>query len=81
MCQKANTMKHFFVVLNHPPPLTKPLVLGVVKKTFFTESIYDLTRNTTFLTTSQVKDLGFTAPIQNKAYLVPIEIPRDWFIH
>jgi hypothetical protein len=81
MCQKANTMKQFFVLLNHPPPLQKPIVIGVVNKTFFTDSIYDVTRNTNFLTANQVKDLGFKVPPQNKSYLVPIEIPRDWFIH
>jgi hypothetical protein len=81
MCKKANTMKQFFVLLNHPPPLQKPIVLGVLNKTMFTDAMFDATRNTTYLTANQVKDLGFKVPFENKSYLVPIEIPRDWFIH
>lgn len=81
MCQKANTIKHFFVLLNHPSPLQKPLVMGVLNQTYFTKNLYDLQRNTTFLTAAQIKDLGFKVPQENKAYLLPIQIPRDWFIH
>jgi hypothetical protein len=81
MCQKTNTIKRFFVLLNHPPPLQKPLVLGVLKHTFDTETIFEQARNTTFLTESQIRKLGYQVPLENKAYLLPIDIPRDWFIH
>ncbi len=81
MCQKINTMKHFFVLLNHPAPLQKPLVMGVVKQTPLVSSIYETARNTIFLTAKQIKDLGYPIPTVHKAYLLPIEIPRDWFIH
>lgn len=81
MCQKQNTIKHFFVLLNQPITLQRAFPVGVVKKTAFTQSLYELSRNTTYLTENQIKDLGFQSPKALQAYLVPIEIPRDWFLH
>jgi hypothetical protein len=81
MCQKTNTTKRFFVILNHPSPLRRPLVLGVVKPNPFTTSLYETTRNTLFLTDKDVKDLGYQPPTVHQAYMLPIEIPRDWFLH
>jgi hypothetical protein len=80
MCQK-NTLKHFFVLLNHPTPLTKPLVMGVVKQSPIVTSIYETSRNSMFLTDKQIKDLGYQPPTVHQAYLLSIQIPRDWFIH
>lgn len=81
MCQKRNTLKQFFVLLNHPAPLQKPLVMGVLKQTPMSLSIYETSRNTVFLTEKQIMDLGHTPPTLHQAYLLPIEIPRDWFLH
>jgi hypothetical protein len=81
MCQKLNTMKRFFVVLNHPAPLQRPLVLGVVKQTHHTVQLYETSRNELFLTPKTVESLGIQPPKALKAYLVPIEIPKEWFIH
>lgn len=81
MCNKINTLKHFFVVLNHPAPLQKPLLMGVLKQSPIASSIYEVSRNTTFLTEKQIQELGFQAPKIHQVYLLPIEIPRDWFIH
>jgi hypothetical protein len=81
MCQKTNITKRFFVLLNHPPPLQRPLVLGVLKPTPLVSSIYETTRNTLFLTEKQIKDIGYQAPTVHQVYMVPIEIPRDWFLH
>lgn len=81
MCQKTNTIKHFFLLLNHPPPLQKPLVMGVLKQTPLSTSVYETSRNTIFLSEKQINELGYQPPKLNQAYLLPIEIPRDWFIH
>jgi len=81
MCQKTNTLKHFFVLLNHPVPLQKPLVMGILKQTPLTTSIFETSRNTVFLSETQLKELGFQPPTVHQAYLLPIQIPRDWFIH
>ena len=81
MCQKTNILKHFFVVLNQPVPLQKAIVLGVVKQTHFTKEMFELTRNSPFLTRENVQSLGIKPPPALKAYLVPIQINRDWFIH
>jgi hypothetical protein len=80
MCQK-NILKSFFVLLNHPPPLQKPLVLRVLRSTPQTLSLFEKSRNTLFLSPSDVKSLGIQPPSELKAYLVPIQIPRDWFLH
>jgi hypothetical protein len=81
MCQKTNSTKRFFVLLNHPAPLQRPLVLGVVKPTPLVSSIYETTRNTIFLNEKQIQELGYQAPNVNQAYMLPIDIPRDWFLH
>lgn len=81
MCQKQNTIKRFFVLLNHPSPLHKPLVLGVFKSTPIVSSLYEVTRNTVFLTDKQIEELGHKVPKVHQAYMLPIEIPRDWFLH
>ena len=81
MCQKTNTIKRFFVVLNHPFPLQRSIPLGVVKQNPYVQQLYEITRTSLFLTEPQLKELGFQAPKASQAYLVPIEIPRDWFLH
>ena len=81
MCQKTNVMKHFFVLLNHPAPLQKPLVLGVFRHTQHTNTLYENCRNSTFLNEKQIETLGVQSNKFQKAYLLPIQIPRDWFIH
>lgn len=81
MCQKTNITKSFFVLLNHPPPLRKPLVMGVLKQTPLTKNLYDVTRNTVFLSEKDIKELGYNPPKVHQAYLLPVEIPRDWFLH
>lgn len=80
MCQ-TNIMKHFFVILYHPPPLQRALVMGVVKKTPQTQQIFEETRNTLFLRKDDIQTLGLKLPVHRHSYLVPIQIPRDWFIH
>ncbi len=81
MCQKTNTMKSFFLLLHHPPPLQKPLVLRVLKSTPHTLTLYEKSRNTVFLSPSDIQSLGVEPPIHKNAYLIPFQIPRDWFIH
>lgn len=80
MCTKQNLLKHFFVVVNHPAPLRRPLVLGVVKQTPHTKSLFEKCRNTV-LSKQEVEDLGFKPPSVQNSYLLPIEVPRDWFLH
>jgi hypothetical protein len=81
MCQKTKTFKHFFVLLNHPLPLQKPLVMGVLKQSPLVTSIYETSRNSVFLSDAQIKELGYTIPTVHQSYLLPIQIPRDWFIY
>ncbi len=75
------TTKHFFVVLTHPFPLQKALVLGVVKATPQAQALFEGSRNSVFLTPPQLQSLGLPQPQFKETYMVPIAIPRDWFIH
>jgi len=81
MCQKTNILKHFFVVLHHPFPLQKALVVSVIKESPQSKALFEATRNTTYLTAQQIQSLGIQPPQTPETYLVPIQIPRDWFIH
>ena len=81
MCQKTKLTKHFFVLLNQPFPLQRAIPIGVVKNTPSTQYLYEVSKNNIFLTEKQIKDLGFQPPKAPQTYLVPIEIPRDWFLH
>lgn len=81
MCQKPNTLKHFFVLLNHPKPLQKSLVLGVMKQTPLSKELFEQSRNQIFLQPNQIQSLGFKPPKECQAYLVPIQIPKDWLLH
>lgn len=80
MCQKQ-ILKKFFILVNHPTPLQKPYVLGIVKPTAFSNSLFEKTRNTVFLEKKEVESLGFQPPKALQAYLLSIQIPRDWFLH
>ena len=81
MCNKSKITKHFFVLVNHPFPLQKPYVMGVVKPTILTTQLFERTRNSVFLDKKEVESLGYKAPSSLSAYLLPIEIPKDWFLH
>lgn len=74
-------MKRFFVLLNHPNPLHKPYVLRVLQSTPVAERLFETSRNTIFLTKQEVESLGVTPPSSLEAYLLQLQIPRDWFIH
>lgn len=81
MCNKSHMTKRFFVLLNHPFPLQKALVLGVVKDTPQSQHIFEATRNPIYLTPHQIKCLGIKPSSTPETYMVPIQIPRDWFLH
>jgi hypothetical protein len=81
MCQKLNSTKRFFVLLNHPAPLQKPLLLRVLRNTPEAIQAYEQTRNTFFLSKPQISTLGVEPPPECKAYLLPVDIPRDWLLH
>ena len=81
MCQKSNIMKQFFVLFHHPPPLQKPLVMTVLRQNPTTLTIFEETRNSTYLSKKQFERLGVPPPRTPHAYLVPIQIPNDWFLH
>ena len=81
MCLKKNIFKHFFVVVNHPAPLSKPYVIGVVKRNLLTEELFEQSRNKFFFGENEVTSLGINPPKLTQAYLLPIKIPYDWLLH
>ena len=80
MCQK-NSLKRFFILLSHPSPYQHPKVLSVFKDTPNVKQMFETTRYTSFLSKRDVLLLGKQPHGTGKEYLVPVEIPRDWFIH
>lgn len=78
MCQKGPSFKRFFVLLNHPLKLTKPVVMGVIKPRPGLEQI--VSKPHTYLTEAQIQTLGHTPSVEMRAFLVPIEIPREWVL-
>lgn len=81
MCQKHNATKRFFLVVNHPPPLQKPFVLGLVKATPFTQGLFEKCRNTVYLERKEVEAMGLVPPRANHSFMLPVDVPRDWFLH
>jgi hypothetical protein len=83
MCQKTNLTKTFFVLLSHPLHTPKPLVLTVLQKKPHVEQIFQeaSANGQTFLWPSQLKSLLANQPQGTRASLLPIQIPRDWFLH
>lgn len=78
MCVKGPSCKRFFVLLNHPLKLTKPVVLGVIKPRLGFEPIVPPPQ--IYLTDKQVQSLGYTPSVEMRAFLVPIDIPREWVL-
>lgn len=81
MCNKSHMTKRFFVLLHQPYPLQKALFLGVVKENPISKDVFENTRNSLFLSSKEIHSLGYQPPVMPGTYLVPIEIPREWFLH
>ena len=80
MCQKTSITKRFFVLVNIPIQTQKPLVMGVLRNQFMTDVLWKQKRDG-MLKETEVEALGYTPSVGMRAHLVPIEIPRDWFLH
>lgn len=83
MCQKSNITKTFFVLLSHPLQSSRPTVITVLqKKPHVQEIMNQMNANgQTFLWPAQLQLLSKDHPRGTRASLLPIEIPRDWFLH
>lgn len=81
MCQKTNITKRFFVLVNQGHTFQSPQVLAVLKETPQVRHVFDTTKYSSYLMKRDVLLLGKTPPPMGKDYLLPIEIPRDWFLH
>lgn len=78
MCVKGPSCKRFFVLLNHPLRLPKPVVMGVIKPRPGLEPI--LKGSQVYLSEKQVQQLGHTPSVEMRAFLVPIDIPKEWVL-
>lgn len=81
MCQKIYKTKQFFLLLNHSAHTLQPTVVGVLKDTHKVREIVYKTKNDVFLLKRDVEALGYTHSAGMRPYIVPFEIPRDWFLH
>lgn len=83
MCQKLNTTKRFFVLLNHPVAMKQPYVMTVLRDRPDVQTImkqYEKNQQT-FLVRTQTDALGIKSYPDMRTFLLPIDIPRDWFLH
>jgi hypothetical protein len=81
MCQKSNLTKRFFLLVNHSYPLQQPSVVSVFKETPQVKQVFATTKFSPFLLKSDLVFLGKSPSPTGKDFLVPVEIPRDWFLH
>jgi hypothetical protein len=81
MCQKIYNTKQFFLLLNHSVHTLQPSVVGVLKDTNRVREIAYKTKNDVFLLKRDVEALGYTHSVGMRPYIIPFEIPRDWFLH
>jgi len=80
MCNKTNLTKRFFVLFHHPMTAHKPIQLGLLKDTPLTQTLYK-SNDLSFLLKQDVEQFGYKFPLKSRCYMVPIEVPRDWFLH
>lgn len=83
MCQKIYNTKQFFLLLNYSTHThtLQPSVVGVLKDTHRVREILYKTKNDVFLVKRDMEALGYTHSMGMRPYIVPFEIPRDWFLH
>jgi hypothetical protein len=81
MCQKSNVTKRFFLLVNHSHPVQQPHIISVFKETPQVKRVFDTTKFSPFLLKSDVVLLGKSPSPTGKDFLIPVEIPRDWFFH
>lgn len=81
MCQKTNITKRFFLLVHHAHPHQQPSIVSVMKETPFVKQIYNETKFSPWLQKRDLYTLGQSPSTQGKEYLIPVDIPRDWFLH
>ncbi len=81
MCNKTNVTKRFFLLLHHPHHFQKPTILHIFPNQMFVQQIVKESKEQTFLTKKQSEILNISPSVGARSYFLPIEIPRDWFLH
>jgi len=80
MCVKNNIMVRFFAIVNMSKN-TAPIVLGVKKNTPYIQSIYEANQNTTFISKKDIENLGFSSSSDPKVKIIPMDVPRTFFLN
>ena len=80
MCQKTNTTKRFFLLLHHPV-YHKPNILRVFPDRLPIQNIIQESVYQDYLTKEQIERLKVPYTHNLRGFFLPINIPRDWFIH
>jgi len=60
---------------------TAPIVLGVKKNTPYIQSIYEANQNTTFISKKDIENLGFSSSSDPKVKIIPMDVPRTFFLN
>ena len=80
MCVKNNIMVRFFAIVNMSKN-TAPIVLGVKKHTPYIQSIYEANQNTAFISKKDIENLGFSSSSDPKVKIIPMDVPRTFFLN
>ncbi len=81
MCNKSNVTKRFFLVVHQPTPYLKPTILHVFPNQLPIAHLYKESNNQYFLTKEQAARMKLSSAVGTHSYIMPIDIPRDWFLH
>jgi hypothetical protein len=80
MCVKNNVMVRFFAIVNMSNTIA-PIVLGIKKNTPYIESIYEANKNSAFIKKKDIENLGFSSSSDPKVKIIPMDVPKSFFLN
>ncbi len=80
MCLKHGVTKRLFLVMNCPPYLKHPYVVGVLPNHPMYRQIYEDTKNEP-LSVNQMERLKFPFPNDSSVRLYEIQVPPSYVLH
>ena len=80
MCLKNGITKRLYLVMNFPPYLQHPYVVGVLPNHPMYRQMYEDTKNDVYLTTSQMNKLRFPLPDESRIRLYELQVPPSYVL-
>jgi hypothetical protein len=80
MCVKENMVVRLFAIINVTKN-TAPIILGVKKYSPYVASIYEANKTTTYISKKDIENLGFSSSSDPKVQIIPMDVPRTFFLN